>query len=808
MNKYICIHGHFYQPPRENPWLEEVELQESAQPYHDWNEKITAQCYAPNATSRILDSEKRIINIVNNYKKISFNFGPTLLSWLERHSSDVYHGILEADLESQKIFSGHGSAIAQGYNHMIMPLANARDQRTQVIWGIKDFEYRFKRKPEGMWLPETAVDIATLEVLAQEGIRFTILTPYQAKRVRKIGDPQCIDIANGGINPQVVYLCQLPSGRTMNLFFYDGPVSHDVAFTGLLNDGRAFAERLSGVFPKETEDQPRLAHIATDGETYGHHHRYGDMALAYCLYHIESNDLAKVTIYGEFLEKNPPTHEVEIVEGSSWSCSHGVERWRSDCGCCVGSQPGWRQEWRKPLREALDGLRDTLIPVYEEKLKEFTDDPWSLRDQYIQVILNRSSENVEKFFAENIHKSLTSDEKTRILKLLELQRHAMLMYTSCGWFFDEITGIETTQILQYAARVIQLAQEAAEVQCESYFLKILEQAPSNLTRFKNGAEYYEKYIKPASIDLLRVGAHYAMSSLFEGYPQKTNIYCYSVENEVYDLREAGKQKLVLGRARIRCDITWEEMTINFIVLHLGDHNLNAGVRDGMEENTFRVMQDKIAASFLRSDIAGVMRLMNDYFGARNHSLWHLFRHEQKKISEQMLCSAMEDIESHSRQIYEDYYPFIQASHDLGIALPKALSATVEFVLNRDLLELLQKDPLDLKKLQKIIGEVNRWSFQRDRITLGFVTSRKINQLMAMLLEKPEDLHLLQTIETLLSLVTPLFLDLDLWKAQNIYFQLCQKYYKEKQQKIDGEDDKTKKWLKLVERLGHFLDVKN
>ncbi len=457
MQRYVCIHGHFYQPPRENPWLEEVELQDSAYPYHDWNERITAECYAPNAASRSVDHENRIIDIVNNYSQISFNVGPTLLSWMERHAPATYAAILEADRLSQERFSGHGSAIAQVYNHMIMPLANERDKFTQVFWGIKDFENRFKRYPEGIWLPETAVDTPTLEVLAERGIKFTVLTPRQAHRVKQIAKGARWHDVREAIDPKIPYLCQLPSGKSITIFFYDGPIAQDIAFGGLLRNGEAFATRLLSAFA-DGRDTAQLVHIATDGESYGHHHRFGDMALSSCLHHIRNSSDVNITNYGEFLEKHPPVHLVEIWENSSWSCVHGVERWRSDCGCSSGRQ-GWTQEWRGPLRASLDHVRETLLPRYEEEAARLFNDPWMTRNDYFAVISDRGPDSVERFLASYANHPLTTEEKVRALKLLELQRNCMLMYTSCGWFFDEISGIETTQVLQYAARAIQYAEE-------------------------------------------------------------------------------------------------------------------------------------------------------------------------------------------------------------------------------------------------------------------------------------------------------------------------------------------------------------
>ena len=357
--RYLCIHGHFYQPPRENPWLGEVEYQPSASPFHDWNERITRECYGPNTRARVHRADGLILKLANNFAHMSFNFGPTLLSWMQRHKPDVYDAVLRADSESQKKFSGHGAALAQVYNHLIMPLANSRDKRTQIYWGIQDFEHRFARKPEGMWLAETAVDLETLDIMAEYEIKFTILAPHQAFRIREIGAGKWQDVTGQKVDPKQPYLCRLPSGRTIVIFFYDGPISHEVSFGDLLDNGKMFADRLLSAFADTAE--PQLVHIATDGETFGHHHQFGEMALAYCLHYIASNDHAKITIYGEYLDRFPPTSEVEIFENTSWSCVHGVARWRDDCGCSTGKHSCWTQAWRAHLREAMDWLRDTPV---------------------------------------------------------------------------------------------------------------------------------------------------------------------------------------------------------------------------------------------------------------------------------------------------------------------------------------------------------------------------------------------------------------------------------------------------------------
>ncbi len=474
--KYVCIHGHFYQPPRENAWLETIEVQDSAAPFHDWNERINFECYAPNAAARILNTAGRITAIVNNYERISFNFGPTLLSWLDQNDPTTCRAIQTADRAARQRFDGHGSAIAQVYNHLIMPLANARDRRTQIKWGLYDFEKRFGRPAEGIWLAETAVDLATLEDLVDAGIQYTILAPRQADAVRAPdGEWQTV---NDRIDPRRAYRCELPSGRSIALFFYDGNISRGVAFEGLLNDGSRFAERIINTL--DHDDTVQLAHIATDGESYGHHHKRGEMALAACLDHLDQHEGVTLTNYAQFLALFPPTWSVRIHENSSWSCVHGIERWRSNCGCHTGGEPGWSQTWRQPLREALDWLRDELELFYAQAARDIFQDPWQARDDYIQLVLERSEPAVEAFFRQH-GRQPEPDQRSRIraLRLLEMQRNAMLMYTSCGWFFNEVSGLETLQILQYANRAMHLCSVLKGPALEAAFVAQLEQTPSN-----------------------------------------------------------------------------------------------------------------------------------------------------------------------------------------------------------------------------------------------------------------------------------------------------------------------------------------
>ncbi|HEX2229154.1 MAG TPA: DUF3536 domain-containing protein [Candidatus Binatia bacterium] len=805
MERYICIHGHFYQPPRENPWLESIELQDSAYPYHDWNERITAECYAANSVSRILDVEGRIERLVNNYAKISFNFGPTLLSWLESKAPQVYLAILQADRESQRNFSGHGSALAQAYNHMIMPLASSRDRRTQVCWGIADFEHRFRRKPEGMWLPETAVDLETLEILAEAGIKFTILAPHQAGRVRRIGESAWHDFSGGRIDPTRAYEQRLPSGRKIALFFYDGPVSRAVAFEGLLSRGEHLANRLLGIF-SENRRRSQLAHIATDGESYGHHHRFGDMALAYALNHIESNRLAKLTNYGEFLERNPPTHEVEVVPKTSWSCFHGIDRWRSNCGCNSGGHPGWNQEWRTPLRNALDWLRDRTVAPFERAALPLFESPWAARDDYIKVVLDRSAENVEGFFARHAGRPLRPEEKTAALKLMELQRHAMLMYTSCGWFFDELSGIETVQVMQYAGRAVQLAQELFGDSLETSFVARLADARSNIPEQGNGGRIYENFVKPAQVDWERAGAHYAVSSLFQDYSDQTNIYCFAASREDYQLLSAGLAKMAIGRVRLTSDITRESEALSFAVLHMGDHNVNGGVRKFRGEEAYVALKQDATEPFLRAEFPEVIRLMDRHFGDSHYSVSSLFRDEQRKILDVVLASTLSEAETLYRQIYERRAPMMRFLTNLHIPLPKALGAAAEFVLNGYLRAALEQEDINPELIRSLLETTALEGAAVDAATLEFAFRHNLERLAERLSADPSEAYVKQ-LQSAASVVQFLPFSVDLWKVQNIYYQLLNDLLPKMRQAQARGDLAAKAWVEAFSVLGCQLNVK-
>lgn len=809
---YICIHGHFYQPPRENPWLEAVELQESAHPYHDWNERVTAECYARNAASRILDAEKRIVRVESNYSKISFNFGPTLLTWIEANDPRLHQAILDADAESQKRFSGHGSALAQAYNYMIMPLANERDKYTQALWGFRDFEYRFRRKPEGMWLPETAVDLQTLEILSGLGIKFTILAPDQAQRVRKIGGHTWKDVSGGRVDPTMAYVLPLPSGKKINVFFYDGPIAQAVAFEGLLDNGEQFAQRLLGAFSEETRPWPELIHIATDGETYGHHHRYGEMALSYALDYIESKQLAEITNYGEYLERHPPTHAVEILENTSWSCVHGVERWRANCGCNSGSHPGWNQEWRAALREALDWLRDSLSPRFEEKSLPLLKDPWAARNGYIDVVLNRSGATLAQFFSKHAARDLQPEEKVATLKLLELQRHAMLMYTSCGWFFDDVSGIEAVQVLQYAGRVIQLAEEILECQVEKPFLQILSQAKSNVPEHKDGAQLYQTLVKPAFINLPGVGLHYALRSLFEPYDPTAQIYCYSVERqEGINLTggENQERRLSAGRARFTSEITLESAVMTYAALDCGDSNPQGRVQPCRNGENYEALMQGLEGAFSTDECQQAAKYMANHFEGEVYSLTALFKDEQRLIVNRSIESEWVEAEAAFDRLYLRFISIMRTLERVGAltVLPRAFHAAAEFALNTKLRRAVQADRMDFDLIRTLIADAARVNVEFDVATIEHALRTTIERMAKRFHDAPADISLLEQFDAAVGLAKLAPFEVNLWKAQNLAYNLMQNTYLDFKKRAVGGDQTASIWIDRFTQLAEKLSLR-
>jgi alpha-amylase/alpha-mannosidase (GH57 family) len=792
-HRFVCVHGHFYQPPRENPWLEAVETQDSAAPYHDWNERITAECYATNGAARIVDSKNRILRITNNYARMSFNLGPTLLSWMQEKAPLTYKMIRDADRLSQRQFDGHGSAMAQGYNHIIMPLATTRDRETQVVWGIADFEHRYGRKPEGMWLAETAVDLESLDLLARHGIRFTVLAPHQCARVRLLADvparteavtpgaakdaTKWKDTPDASVDTTQPYLVQTSPGHSIAVFFYNGPVSRAIAFDGLLNSGEAFAERLLGGF---TESKgPQLVHVATDGESYGHHHRHGEMALAYALQLIEEGD-TKLTNYGQFLAKFPPTHEAEIVDNSSWSCFHGVERWRSDCGC-NGGKAGWNQKWRAPLRQALDWLRDCLVPLVHNASAELLTDADAARNDYISVILDRSHASIDAFFARHSVRTLTEEERVRALDLMELERNAMLMYTSCGWFFDDISGIETVQIITYAARVVELTAalfpETRGV-LEKGFTDRLVEAKSNDPQWRDGRYVYDEAIRPMVVDLEQVVAHYAISCVFPragetSLTEHDRLFCYTIAHLWEKSLPYGLGQLRLGRVRICSILTEECEEAAYGLLHFGDQNVSAAVKrvDDGEQEPLALLAKEIEDAVDASNLSEVVRLMDDYFGESRFSLTSLFADEQRRIVKSILDPAMQTLEGALTDLYTSHASLLLFLGRSGIPRPAALRVAAQFALNTQLRRALEADPIDVPAVERLLAQAREDAAVVDYPMLGFLADERMHAAMERLQQTPADPEAVRRALKLATALRALPFSLDLWQAQNIWYEL-------------------------------------
>ena len=773
-NRYVCIHGHFYQPPRENPWLETVETQDSAAPYHDWNERICAECYATNGAARIVNNQEQIIRIVNNYARMSFNIGPTLLNWLKENAPRTYRMVLDGERRSRKTFNGHSSAMAQVYNHIILPLANRRDRLTQIRWGIADYEYHYGAPPEGMWLAETAADTESLQLLAENGIKFTLLAPHQCKRIRALHDgAQWIDTPNASVDTTRPYIMHFPSGASIAVFFYNGPASRAIAFEGLLNSGEAFAGRLRGAFHDGSE--PQLVHVATDGESYGHHHRHGEMALAYTLRLLEDDPNIELTNYGSFLEKVPPQFECEINDNTSWSCAHGVERWRSNCGCNGGGQ-GWNQLWRTPLRRALDDLRDGLVPLTEQDGASYFKDVWAARDGYIEVVLDHSGQSVERFFRKYQRRPLSAEERVRALEVMEMQRHAQLMYTSCGWFFDDINGIETVQIIAYAARVLQLAREVFDeraARLEPAFLARLAEARSNDRPGITGADIYREQVTAKQLGLEQVAAHYAISSIFSSYGEETDLFSFRIWRNSYEVFSSGRGKLALGRVKIVGAVTGKQRSFSFAVLHFGDQNITAAVKayETDDASSFEGFTKQASDLVLRADFPGVIRLLDSYYGRADYSLTSLFTDEQRRIVQVILNSTLWDIENSLTTIYQDHASLLHYLSQAGLPRPPALTLAAGFAINAGLRRALECDPVDQNQLRAFLSLAKADQIPLETATLSYIADGRMKRAMIELQMSSGSLEILERALVLARTLVELPFELNLWQAQNIWYEI-------------------------------------
>jgi len=698
----ICIHGHFYQPPRENAWIDDIEQQESAYPFHDWNERIYHECYRPNSRSRIFNDRGQITGIVNNFERISFNIGPTLMSWLEMKHPNTYKRILKADQVSCRAHHGHGNALAQVYNHMILPLANRRDKVTQVRWGLADFKKRFGREAEGMWLAETAVNDETLEVLAAEGVRFTVLAPHQAEAFRVIDSAEkkthWQDVPHGSIDPRrpYRYFIKKDPARYVDIFFYDGPISKSVAFDDVLKDAKHWMTRLESAV-RSGDTEPQLIHIAADGETFGHHKRWGDQALAYLLFHEAEARGYRIVNYGEFLAENVPAYEVRLKagengEGTSWSCAHGMRRWKQHCGCRGDGPADWRQDWRKPLRESLDRLRDQLAEHYEKSCKRLLKDPWQARDEYIQVVLDRSENQVQDFMDTYASKKMTPQDVSLCLKLLELQRYAMLMYTSCGWFFTELSGIETVQIMQYAARACQLALQTDGPALEADFLDHLADAKSNVPALKDGRGVYEKLVRPRVASIHHMVGYYAIGAIFENYyPQADalDLYCFQLY-VVHRRKEVFGNLIVhIGRVKVRSRITREESDCVFTAVQIGLYDFRCSMKPFQDSLDYEKLEASIFEGLHGLHLFDFLKKMDDLFGESSFGLKDLLLEDRLKTVSILTQSQIQKVSRFYERIYEENRPIHAIYSNVNLPVPEEFRYAAEHVLSHRLNELIR-----------------------------------------------------------------------------------------------------------------------
>jgi hypothetical protein len=689
----------------------------SAAPYHDWNECVYEQCYKPNRAARLLNSGNRISYITNNYRHLSFNVGPTLHSWIEKTDPALSGFIKEADSDAAAAL-GDGGAIAQAYNHMILPLAAQRDIKTQTVWGIKDFSHRFGRAPKGMWLPETAVDTKTLEILASNGIEFTILAPHQCARIRPPNGEWRMTPGGEGLDVTRAYYTRLPSGRKISLIFYYGSIAHDIAFGGLLNNGDFFADALLGKLPRDGE--PRLLTIATDGETYGHHHRYGEMALARAAQRLCASQDSVMTNVAAFLSRFPARWECVIAEDTSWSCAHGLERWRSSCGCHTGGEPNWHQMWRGPLRDALDRMRDRIDEAYEREMRHYCDDPWLLRDEAVALYLMNFPDDVpieeissrKSAFLKNFCGELADGGAGNVLTLIEMQRMRMFMYTSCGWFFNDVSGIETRQIMAYALRALGYLESAAGVPAEKDFLNDLKKAPGNTAAYPTAYDVVMKTVMPQKRSVEDIAALSALMSRNKSY------YSYRIKSggRAYPSGDMGLSVARMSISDIRTLESWQGASV---VLSTG------GLDDVCRLSDKDIPpQKEIWSNFYAGDLLSTSRYIERAFKLGPWHFSDLPQDDRDSIARERTKYAERDNMEYAENLLADNRRLLVQLGMIGVDAPPFLQAAVFSVYEQRMMELASgaEDILDLlgpeSRLEVLLEEAHSMNVSPDLSVLA------------------------------------------------------------------------------------------
>lgn len=684
---HLVIHGHFYQPPRENPWTGRIERQVSAAPFHDWNARITDECYRPNASSRVLDEKGHIQDIVNNFERISFNVGPTLLSWLAEEAPDVV-AALEAGDRNSRARLGHGSAIAQAYNHVILPLATPRDRQTQIRWGVREFQHRFARPPEAMWLPEAAVDALTLEMLVRAGMRYLILSPAQAARWRPLGDGPWLTSAEAELDPRVPYRWRLrddqgrPQGDLgIDICFYHAALSRGISFQHYLRDASLLASRIADAAAGASDP---LILIATDGESFGHHEKFGDMCLATLFAREAPRRGFEATNLAAFLESHRPAREVELFPESAWSCSHGVGRWSSDCGCSTGGGAGWTQAWRRPLRQGLDRLRESLAAIFQEEGSLLLRDPWEARDDYIDILLDGGQAAREAFFARHQGRVLDADLRGRALRLLEMQHQAMLMYTSCAWFFSDVSGIETVQNLRYAFRAIELAAPFAPLDLEAVLLDDLARAKSNLEKHRDGRHLWERQVRPSQLLPEHAAARLLVEGLLGREPVPQERYRWWLTP---DPIHQGDGLLLAGISAVS-ELTGEHVRLAGACRFDGPFDFLAAIAPGPAPDAWASFAEE-ARLALRPGGSDLTAWVGRH-AARLLRLRHFLPDERQAILTELLAPTWTNLERARDLFCAEAGSPAEAMVEAGIVLPSWLKTLLEASWSRALAERLEK----------------------------------------------------------------------------------------------------------------------
>ena len=683
----FILHAHFYQPERLNPWTGALDPEPSAAPDRDWNARILRECYAPNGAARVFDSRRRVERIVNNYERLSFNFGPTLLTWMERTHPRTYAKMLDGDFRSS-VRLGHGNALAQAYNHMILPLASSRDRRTQILWGLADFRARFRREPEGMWLPETAIDQATVDALIDAGVRFTVLAPTQAGRVQT--DDGSWRDADGDVDTSMPYRLRHSdgSGRAMAAFFYDGALAQGLAFDPATVDAAVLVERLAHA-PGEG-----LVHAALDGETFGHHHAFGELGLAYALFELAEREGLEPTNYAAALAAQPPRLDAEVVggEGSAWSCAHGVGRWQRDCGCVTDSQPGWNQEWRGPLRAALDVVREAAAAAFEQRGGALLKDPWAARDDYIHVRLEQLSRT--EFLDRHMLGQLDEEQRVDAWTLLEAQRHAMVMYTSCGWFFADVSGIETVYVLRSAARVLGLLDELGvdTTPVRAELLERLGEARSNKPEAGTGADVWRRQVVTAEVTPTRVAAHLALTGLIRPLGRFEEVGGQRVEVTGLRSEQRGRMALATAGFAVTSLVTGRRRDFVAAAVHLGGLDFHGVVAPSIGDARHELALDVLWDEFATAPLARLLRMITDVLDGEEFSLEQSLPEGRQVIVHAIFSELEQRFGDAYARLYTDHRRILEMLTAAGYTLPRDLRAAAELTLSAQLERLLAGGP--------------------------------------------------------------------------------------------------------------------